>query len=235
MINVLALADLYKEPIDGLSVDHVLQEITHKDMCHAVGCVRSVCVCVRRGAGGCRRHKWFSYLPVTGLRRWDKERLGILHYEKLTGLTLQQAQQRKHLTVASFCSNAPSRLSGNPEGRRPWTHLVLTRGSNNVRPRHVATMWPHQVTVHLSVCNFCALSFKSKITPTQFEIFKKADAPLYSPPIFTQSPSPRGRVHLVDALFERGSSDGGDIIFYQPVPKLWALTPFKYLFGDNLL
>lgn len=32
--NVLALADLYKEPIDRLSVDHVLQEITHKDMCH---------------------------------------------------------------------------------------------------------------------------------------------------------------------------------------------------------
>lgn len=34
MTNVLALADLYKEPIDGLSVDRVLQEITHKDMCH---------------------------------------------------------------------------------------------------------------------------------------------------------------------------------------------------------
>lgn len=34
MTNVLALADLYKEPIDGLSVDHVRQEITHKDMCH---------------------------------------------------------------------------------------------------------------------------------------------------------------------------------------------------------
>lgn len=44
MINVLALADLYKEPIDGLSVDHVLQEITHKDMCHGAGCVRRVCV-----------------------------------------------------------------------------------------------------------------------------------------------------------------------------------------------
>lgn len=41
MINVLALADLYKEPIDGLSVDHVLQEITHKDMCRGEGCVRS--------------------------------------------------------------------------------------------------------------------------------------------------------------------------------------------------
>lgn len=33
MTNVLALADLYKEPIDGLSVDRVVQEITHKDMC----------------------------------------------------------------------------------------------------------------------------------------------------------------------------------------------------------
>lgn len=36
MTNVLALADLYKEPIDGLSVDRVLQEITHKDMCHGL-------------------------------------------------------------------------------------------------------------------------------------------------------------------------------------------------------
>lgn len=33
MTNVSALANLYKEPIDGLSVDRVVQEITHKDMC----------------------------------------------------------------------------------------------------------------------------------------------------------------------------------------------------------
>lgn len=33
MTNVLAFADLYKEPIDGLSVERVVQEITHKDMC----------------------------------------------------------------------------------------------------------------------------------------------------------------------------------------------------------
>lgn len=32
--NVLVRDTLYKEPIDRLSVDHVLQEITHKDMCH---------------------------------------------------------------------------------------------------------------------------------------------------------------------------------------------------------
>lgn len=46
--NVLALANLYKEPIDGYAFDHVLQEITHKDMCH----------------GGSRSHSnalWFTF------------------------------------------------------------------------------------------------------------------------------------------------------------------------------
>lgn len=71
---MLALADLYKEPIDGLSVDHVVQEITHKDMCHSS-----------------HRHEWRSYLPVTRLESCDKERLGILHYEKLTGHTAAAA------------------------------------------------------------------------------------------------------------------------------------------------
>lgn len=46
MINVLALADLYKEPIDGLSVDHVLQEITHTRTCVMGRCVLGV------GGGG---------------------------------------------------------------------------------------------------------------------------------------------------------------------------------------
>lgn len=70
MTNVLAFADLYKEPIDGLSVDRVVQEITHKDM--------------SRWAAD-PTHMNAALISQCCLESCDKEYLRILHDEKLTG------------------------------------------------------------------------------------------------------------------------------------------------------
>lgn len=172
MTNVLALADLYKEPIDGLSVDRVLQEITHKDMCHGWG------VGVGGGGEGCSRtHEWCSYLPVARLRRWDKQRLGILHYEKLTGLALQQEQQPEHLAGASFLSfffffKHTFTLEWKHWGSRgPRTHLVLTGGSDKRRPLQCGHV---ESAVHFSVCDSSCES-KAPRDP-------QASAPNHQPP-----------------------------------------------------
>lgn len=90
--NVLALADLYKEPIDGLSVDRVLQEITHKDMCHGAAAPTGMNAVLSAS---------------TRLDSRDKERLGILHYEELTGSAAAAA------AASLAASNTRSCLSGN--------------------------------------------------------------------------------------------------------------------------
>lgn len=119
--------------------------------------------CVTGGAGGSHRHEWRSYLAGTRLQRWDKERLGILHYEKLTGHAASRSsskqQQQQHLALLLLSKRtfmlewehwgAAALNAARSDGRRihPCSTALLTE-CNNQHPVGCGD----KVGVNCSVC-----------------------------------------------------------------------------------
>lgn len=133
--NVLVLADLYKEPIDRLLVDHVLQEITHKDMCS--------------GAGGLRLPQTWIVLLSGSKPAWSPE------IRCVSGCSIMRSWRASAAAAAS--SSSTSSLAALTTFTLEWKHCAaaaLTQSHSFLQ--HLAARWStgcrNKVTVNCSVC-----------------------------------------------------------------------------------